>query len=77
VHGAEPNTLISPYSQYTVMAMARVGARAETAAQLDAALRLDGPHAHGAAIAAIDAGIAAALLAAERATQPAWPDSSR
>jgi len=70
VHEAEPNTLISPYSLYTVLAMARAGARGDTADQLDAVLRLHGPEAQGGAIAAVDAGIGAALAAAERMQQP-------
>ena len=59
------NTVISPYSLYTVLAMARAGAKNQTGAQLDAALGLDGP-AQGAAITAIDAGISAALDSAKR-----------
>lgn len=70
VHGASPNTVLSPYSLYTVLAMARAGAKAETARQLDVVLGLDGPDAQGGAITAIDAGIAAALAAAERVRQP-------
>ncbi|MET0967240.1 MAG: serpin family protein [Nakamurella sp.] len=53
---ATANTVISPYSLYTVLAMARAGAMNDTAAQLDAALRLDGS-AQGPAITAIDSGI--------------------
>ena len=59
------NTVISPYSLYTVLAMARAGAKNQTAAQLDAALRLDGP-AQGSAITAIDAGISTALDSAKQ-----------
>lgn len=70
VHGTEPNTLISPYSVYSVLAMARAGAREQTAEQLDAVLELDGPTAQGAAIAAIDAGVAQSLAAALSARQP-------
>jgi serpin B len=65
VAAAAPNTVISPYSLYTVLAMARAGARGATAGQLDAALRLNGPDAQGAAITAIDAGIVTAVQAAK------------
>lgn len=59
---AEPgNTAISPYSLFTVLAMARAGARGTTATQIDAALGLDGSAAQGRAIAAVDQGISRAL----------------
>jgi serpin B len=70
VHGTEPNTLISPYSIYAVLAMARAGAEGDTATQLDAALGISGADEQGAAIAAIDTGIAKALAAAELGRNP-------
>src|SRR5690606_16508134 len=36
VAGSGPNTVISPYSLFTVLAMARAGAEGDTAAQIDA-----------------------------------------
>jgi serpin B len=59
------NTVISPYSLYTVLAMARAGAKNTTAAQLNAVLRLDGS-AQGSAITAIDNGISNATDAARQ-----------
>lgn len=59
--GGLSNTAISPYSLFTVLAMARAGARGATAAQIDAALGLSGSDAQGQAVAAIDGGISAAL----------------
>lgn len=61
------NTAISPYSLFTVLAMARAGANGDTAAQIDAALRANGVAAQGAAISAVDAGIRAALESSETA----------
>lgn len=55
------NTAISPYSLFTVLAMARAGARGATATQIDAALGLTGTVAQGHAIAAVDRGIGLAL----------------
>ena len=66
----EPNTLISPYSIYAVLAMARAGAEGDTATQLDAVLGISGADEQGAAIAAIDTGIAEALAAAELGRNP-------
>src|SRR4051812_31126642 len=65
IRAAVTNTVISPYSLYTVLAMARAGAENQTAAQLDAVLGLDEP-AQGAAITTIDAGISRALAEATR-----------
>ncbi|TKV56377.1 serpin family protein [Nakamurella flava] len=65
--GAElRNTAISPYSLFMVLAMARAGARGATAAQIDAALGLDGTAAQGQAVAAVDQGISRALDRAVR-----------
>jgi serpin B len=50
-----------------VLAMARAGAKAETAAQIDAALRAAGVDTQGAVISAVDAGVTAALAAAKTA----------
>ncbi len=58
------NAAISPYSLFAVLAMARAGAKAETAAQIDAALRATGIDAQGAVISAVDDGVTAALDAA-------------
>ena len=67
---AEPavNAAISPYSLFTVLAMARAGAKGRTAEQIDAALGLPGAPAQGSAVAAVDAGVSAALDAAESAS---------
>ena len=70
VRGTDANTVISPYSLYTVLAMARVGAKGQTAAQLDALLGLGGPDGQGAAITAIDAGVEQARAAAKAAGSP-------
>lgn len=48
------NVVISPYSLYAVLAMARAGAKSATAAQLDSLLRLAGSDEQGAAMSAID-----------------------
>jgi serpin B len=64
---AAVNTAISPYSLYTVLAMARAGAKGDTADQLDTALRAKGVDAQGAVITAVDDGVAAALTAAKKA----------
>ena len=61
--GAGPNTGISPYSLFTVLAMARAGANGATAAQIDTALRAEGIDGQGAVISAVDAGIEAAIAA--------------
>jgi len=61
--GAAANAVISPYSLYTVLAMARAGAIGTTADQLDSLLALPGAAAQGAAVTAVDAGIEAALQA--------------
>ena len=63
------NTAISPYSLFTVLAMARAGAKGDTAAQIDAALHSAGADAQGAVISAVDAGVAAAIAAAEKSAQ--------
>ncbi len=68
VGAAAPNTAISPYSLYAVLAMARAGAKGATADQLDAALQLTGTYAQGGALTAVDDGIAAAIKAAGSAT---------
>ncbi|MGI8418501.1 MAG: serpin family protein [Nakamurella sp.] len=60
------NTAISPYSLFTVLAMARAGARGTTASQIDAALWATGTDAQGAVISAVDAGIAAAIAGSEQ-----------
>lgn len=70
VHVATPNTIISPYSLYAVLAMARAGAKAATATQLDTLLRLVGPQAQGAALAAIDDEVAAELASAQSQQRP-------
>jgi len=67
VRGADANTVISPYSLYTVLAMARLGAKGRTASQLDALLGSGGPDPQGAAITAIDAGLEQARGAARAA----------
>ena len=61
-----PNTTISPYSLFTVLAMVRAGAKGETAAQIDSVLHAAGVDAQGAVISAVDAGIEAALTASEQ-----------
>lgn len=61
-----PNTAISPYSLYTVLAMVRAGAKGATATQIDAALHADGVSAQGAVVSAIDAGVTEALGASAR-----------
>lgn len=66
---AAENTAISPYSLFTVLAMARAGAKGATAAQIDAALHSAGTEAQGAVISAVDAGVAAAIAAGEKAAQ--------
>ncbi|WP_353651069.1 serpin family protein [Nakamurella sp. A5-74] len=63
------NTAISPYSLFTVLAMARAGAKGATARQIDAALHSAGVEAQGAVISAVDAGVAAAIAAAEKSAQ--------
>lgn len=77
------NTVVSPYSLFTALAMARAGARGATAAQIDTALGLDGTAAQGHAIAAVDLGIGLALDRAARtsaevvtvqAANEAWVD---
>lgn len=67
VTGAQPssNAAISPYSLFTVLAMARAGAKGETGQQIDAALGV-GAEAQGRAVAAVDAAVADAL---DRASQ--------
>ncbi len=56
------NTVLSPYSIYTVLAMARAGAKGETAAQLDALLG-GAAAAQAGNVTAIDKAVSAALLA--------------
>lgn len=56
----QANLVISPYSLYTVLAMARAGADSDTAAQLDALLGGDQKEQAG-AVTAIDQAVAAAL----------------
>lgn len=63
------NLAISPYSLFTVLAMARAGAKGATAAQIDAALHSAGVQAQGAVMSAVDAGVTAAIAAAEQAAQ--------
>lgn len=63
--GALTNAAISPYSLFTVLAMARAGAKGATGQQIDAALGVAGD-AQGAAVAAVDAAVADAL---DRAAQ--------
>jgi serpin B len=65
--GKTPNTAISPYSLFTVLAMARAGAKSTTAAQIDAALKAEGGDAQGSVISAVDAGIAEAIAASKNA----------
>ncbi|MDQ2849001.1 MAG: serpin family protein [Actinomycetota bacterium] len=60
------NTAISPYSLYTVLAMARAGAKGATGVQLDSVLQAAGTDAQGAVIRAVDAGIAAAIARSEQ-----------
>ncbi|MBM9468793.1 serpin family protein [Nakamurella leprariae] len=66
------STVISPYSLYSVLAMVRAGADGQTATQLDQLLHLDGEQ-QGAAMTAVDAGVAAALDSARQAA-PDDPD---
>lgn len=61
VAGAEPNTVISPYSLYSVLAMVRAGADGETARQLDEALHAAGTEQQGAVVVAVDQALAAAV----------------
>ena len=70
VHAETANVVISPYSLYAVLAMARAGAKAATAAQLDSVLRLSGWDAQGAAMSAIDQEVARILDAAEAQQAP-------
>lgn len=63
------NTASSPYSLFTVLAMARAGAKGATASQIDAALHSAGTDAQGAVISAVDAGVAAAIAAGENSAQ--------
>lgn len=63
------NTAISPYSLFTVLAMARAGAKGATATQIDAALHSAGTDAQGAVISAVDAGVVAAIAAADKSAQ--------
>lgn len=65
VVGSAANTAISPYSLFTVLAMARAGADGDTARQIDAALTVAGTDAQGAVISAVDAGITNAIAASE------------
>jgi serpin B len=70
VHHPEANTALSPYSLFAVLAMARAGAKAATADQLDAVLRLVGPQAQGAALAAIDEELANERHSADLTKRP-------
>ncbi|WP_166442325.1 serpin family protein [Nakamurella flava] len=63
--GPVTNAAISPYSLFTVLAMARAGAKGATGQQIDAVLGAAGD-AQGAAVAAVDAAVAEAL---DRASQ--------
>lgn len=65
VRGIEPNVVISPYSLYTVLAMARAGAAGRTATQLDRVLGATGVDAQGGVVTAVDQAIAAAVAAAK------------
>lgn len=73
VADAEPNTVVSPYSLYSVLAMVRVGAEGETARQLDEALHAAGAEEQGAVIVAVDQALASAAhdgeVAIDRANQ--------
>ncbi|WP_196073141.1 serpin family protein [Nakamurella alba] len=68
----DENAVISPYSVYAVLAMARVGAKGETAAQLDQLLGAD-PDVQGAVVTAVDAAVKAAIAAG--AMIPTSPDA--
>lgn len=63
--GQISNSALSPYSLFTVLAMARAGAKGATGQQIDAALGVAGD-AQGGVVAAVDAAVADAL---DRASQ--------
>ena len=72
--GATDNTVLSPYSIYAVLAMARAGAKGETAAQLDSVL--GSATAQAGNLTAIDQAVAAALVQGKaRSGDPTTTDS--
>jgi serpin B len=73
---ATENVVLSPYSIYAVLAMARAGAKGATAAQLDAVLGGDSAVQRG-NVTAIDTAVAAALVAgsAPAGADPATTDT--